>query len=140
MHGIFADNIVLRLCINPTSFFPVQRIGRYVLRMTATPLSTIFQLYIGGQFYWWRKLVCLRENHWPVTSHWQSLSHNVVSSTSCWSRIRTHNFSGDCSICVVLLCVFTFWVPCWDVHYNIHIKTSTRRYYSETIKHQRENN
>jgi len=22
------------------------------------------------------------ENHWPVTSHWQTLSHNVVSSTS----------------------------------------------------------
>ena len=21
------------------------------------------------------------ENHWPVTSHWQTLSHNVVSST-----------------------------------------------------------
>jgi hypothetical protein len=30
------------------------------------PLSTIFQ------FYWWRKV--LRENHWPATSHWQTLS------------------------------------------------------------------
>jgi hypothetical protein len=24
-----------------------------------------------------------RENHWPATSHWQTLSHNVVSSTPC---------------------------------------------------------
>jgi hypothetical protein len=24
-----------------------------------------------------------RENHWPVASHWQPLSHNVVSSTPC---------------------------------------------------------
>ena len=27
-----------------------------------TPLSTIFQLYGGGQFYWWT-------NHQPVASH-----------------------------------------------------------------------
>ena len=36
-----------------------------------------------------------RENHKPATSHWQTLPHNVVSSTSCLSGIRTHNVSGD---------------------------------------------
>jgi hypothetical protein len=25
--------------------------------------------------------------------------------------------------CVVILCVFTFWVPCCDAHYDFHIKT-----------------
>ena len=46
------------------------------------PLSTIFQLYCGS------RLVLLVEetgvpweNHRPVASHWQSLSHNFVSST-----------------------------------------------------------
>ena len=36
----------------------------------------------------------LWENHKPVTSHWQTLSHNV-SSTPRPSGIRTHNFSSD---------------------------------------------
>ena len=26
-----------------------------------------------------------RENHWPVTSYWQTLSHNVVSNTPVWA-------------------------------------------------------
>jgi hypothetical protein len=30
------------------------------------------------------------ENHIPATSHWQTLLHNVVSSTPRLSGIRTH--------------------------------------------------
>jgi hypothetical protein len=33
------------------------------------------------------------ENHQPVASHWQTLSHNVVHLTLI--KIRTHNISGD---------------------------------------------
>jgi hypothetical protein len=35
------------------------------------------------------------ENHRPATSHWQTLSHNIVSSTPRLCGIQTHNFSGD---------------------------------------------
>ena len=34
------------------------------------------------------------ENHQPAASHWQTLLHNVVSSTPHLSGIQTH-FSGD---------------------------------------------
>ena len=60
-----------------------------------TPLSTIFQLYPGCQFYWWRtpedpeKTTDLSQ----VTD--KLLSHNVVSSTPRLSGIRTQNVSGD---------------------------------------------
>jgi hypothetical protein len=37
----------------------------------------------------------LGENHRLVASHWQTLSHNVVSSTPHHERVQTHNFSGD---------------------------------------------
>jgi hypothetical protein len=33
------------------------------------------------------------ENHWPVESHWHTLSHNVVSNKPY--GILTQNFNGD---------------------------------------------
>ena len=36
-----------------------------------------------------------RENHWPAASHWQTLSHNIVSKTPRLIGIQTHNVNGD---------------------------------------------
>ena len=65
-----------------------------------TPLPTIFQLYRGGQFFWWSRPEDLEketgipgENHWPVATHWQTLSHHVVHHALI--EIQTHNISGD---------------------------------------------
>ena len=47
---------------------------------------------------WWSVLLVeetevFRENHRPVASQWQTLLHNVVSSTLSMSDVRTHNIS-----------------------------------------------
>ena len=49
---------------------------------------------------WWSVLLVKEtrvhwENHQPAASHWQTLSHNVVSSSPHLTRIRTHNIIGD---------------------------------------------
>jgi len=47
----------------------------------------------------WRSVLLVEEtglsgeNHRSVTSHWQTLSHNVVSSTPRLGEIRTDNIS-----------------------------------------------
>ena len=57
---------------------------------------------------------------WIIRSYCQN-------SSSTWVHRRF--FGGVrlahlCSFfCIVLLCVFTFWVPCCDVHYDLRIKT-----------------
>ena len=44
---------------------------------------------------WWLLPLSAGENHRPAASHWQTLSHNVVSSTPHLSGIWSHNISDD---------------------------------------------
>ena len=60
-----------------------------------TPLSIMFRLYRGGQSYWWRKLEHPEKTTRPASTHRQTKSHNVVSSTTRLSGIQTHNVNGD---------------------------------------------
>ena len=48
--------------------------------------------FIGGRYK--QELSVPGESHMAVISYWQTLSHNVVSSTSQHGQNSTH-FSGD---------------------------------------------
>jgi hypothetical protein len=61
------------------------------------PTLVVFQLYRGMSVISWQSVLLVEEtggpgeNHWPVASHKQTLSHNVVSSTPriCKSNYHT---------------------------------------------------
>jgi len=59
------------------------------------PLSTIFQLYFGGQFYWRMKPEKPEKTTDLPQITDKLFSHNVVSSTPRLSGVRTHNVSDD---------------------------------------------
>jgi hypothetical protein len=88
-------------------------------------VSTIFQLYIGAQFYRCRKLGVPGENHRPVASHWQTTTaghsfyigpidsfYNQANDTGSWEPL-------------VMTCRLFYYVIkfCHSCHLKFYIRT-----------------
>ena len=76
--------------INALSFQYIYRVGFGPWGLT--PLSTIFQLYRGDLFYWWRKQEISTDLSQVIDKHYHMKSYRVHLAMSV---IRTHNVSGD---------------------------------------------
>ena len=80
----------------------------------------------------WRSVWLVEEtgvNHRPVVSHWQTLSHNVWSSTLSQCGIRPHNVSGA-DAWLVLLCLSSLWfiyMCSFMIFYNVLNKLKTNK-------------
>jgi hypothetical protein len=112
---------------NLLKFLPFQ-VNIMVVVMVLNALSTIFQFYRSGQYYWWRKLEYPGKTT-DLPQVRQTLSHIVVSNTSRHEWIQNHNVSGDQHWLHIVVDPTTMWSRPWRPQVNFMQSFHLKQYH-----------
>jgi hypothetical protein len=102
---VYSETCLKRTSLEPTFMFRIDRcsvsasdIKNDFLHWVRVRFMVFYATFNNISVISWRSVLLVEEtgeNHRPAASHCHALSHNVVSSTSRLSGVRTHNVSGD---------------------------------------------
>jgi hypothetical protein len=108
-HSGMLTSIYTRYCDYVRSATSFRELGIEVNCHCIKYVVRLWNYFIIQQYVMWDELP--EENHRPVASHWQALSHNVVSNIPCHERDSNsqlsydHDHDGPLKRYVTLLCI-----------------------------------